>query len=82
MGNRSTSLLHELKGKPSYEALACLLFLLMELCRDWPDYEKIMKLKNENSKSDTSRIDLVQLHGVLVKTSSQPLEECYQELYL
>jgi len=49
--------------------------------REWADYEKIMKLKNENSKSDTSRIDLVQLYDVLVRTSSLPLEECYQELY-
>jgi hypothetical protein len=49
--------------------------------RDWPDYEKILKLKNENSKSDTSRIDLLQLYDVLVRTSSTPLEECYQELY-
>eukprot|EP00026_Physarum_polycephalum_P000960 Phypoly_transcript_00961.p1 GENE.Phypoly_transcript_00961~~Phypoly_transcript_00961.p1 ORF type:complete len:1216 (+),score=183.32 Phypoly_transcript_00961:136-3783(+) len=49
--------------------------------REWPDYDKIMKLKNENSKSDTSRIDLMQLHSVLVKTASLPLEECYQDLY-
>lgn len=49
--------------------------------REWADYEKIMKLKNENSKSDTSRIDLMQLHAVLVRTSSVPLEECYQDLY-
>jgi len=49
--------------------------------RDWADYDKIMKLKNENSKSDTSRIDLLQLYDVLVRTSSHALEDCYQELY-
>jgi len=49
--------------------------------RNWSDLDGIMKMKNDKTKSDTGKIDLLKLYDTLISTSSTPLEECFLELY-
>ncbi|EFA79332.1 myb domain-containing protein [Heterostelium album PN500] len=49
--------------------------------REWPDLNDILMMKNENTKSDTMKIDLTVLYDILLETSSLPIEECYQKIY-
>eukprot|EP01133_Synstelium_polycarpum_P001193 gene1193-1375_t len=48
---------------------------------EWPDLEDIIRNKNDQLKTDTSKIDLISLYKTLLETKSLDIEECYDKLY-
>jgi len=44
---------------------------------EWPDYDKIMKMKQRSAKCDVVNVDLRELHSLLITTRNTPLTECY-----